>query len=46
MEMCLIPDCADSSIGGENDDGRQRAFERPIQKSKALDIEHVNLINK
>lgn len=39
------PDCAHSSVRGQNDDGSESGFKGPVQEGEALDIEHVHLIS-
>ena len=33
----------DAAVGGEHDDGRQAALQRPIEVRKALHVQHVHL---
>ena len=42
----VIPDCAFSSVGGEDDNRGNGGLQRPVQVGKTLDIQHVHLINE
>ena len=43
--VCAL-NLADTSVSGEDDDGRQVALKSSVHISEALDIEHVHLINE
>lgn len=40
------PDSARPSVGGHDHERRQLVLQGPIQECEALDVEHVDLVNK
>lgn len=46
QQGATLPDDTVASVGCKDDDGGNRRFQGPVQVGEALDVQHVDLINK
>lgn len=46
QQGATLPDDTVASVGCKDDDGGNRRFQGPVQVGEALDVQHVDLIDK